>query len=325
MNYRRFGRTGLQVSELVFGGGFVGGLLIHQDDETKRTAVQRALDSGINWIDTAASYGQGQSEQALGWLLKDVEQQPYLSTKFALDPSRTNNIQGQIEASLEASLQRLQRDSVDVLQLHNPLMPQSDGRSVTPSQVLGKNGVVDALDKLREQGYFSYIGITALGDASSCCQVIESGRFDSAQVYYNLLNPSAARAMPVGWRGHDFGGIIAACKAHDVAVMNIRVFAAGILATEQRHGREVIITPATDVASEERKARAVFARLGQNYGTRAQTALRFVLANPDSACVVIGLAELSHLDEALVAVERGALPAPGLAVLDSLYASDFSA
>jgi aryl-alcohol dehydrogenase-like predicted oxidoreductase len=57
MRYRTFGRTGLQVSELVFGGGWVGGVLIHQDDQTKLATLRRALDAGINWIDTAPSYG----------------------------------------------------------------------------------------------------------------------------------------------------------------------------------------------------------------------------------------------------------------------------
>ena len=73
MRYRPFGRTGLEVSELVFGGGWVGGILIHQDDATRRTAIRRALEAGINWIDTAPSYGAGQSEEALGWLLQEVE------------------------------------------------------------------------------------------------------------------------------------------------------------------------------------------------------------------------------------------------------------
>ncbi|NIQ96069.1 MAG: hypothetical protein GWN87_19110, partial [Desulfuromonadales bacterium] len=61
MNYREFGTTGIRVSELVFGGGAVGGLLINQDDDTKRKAIRTALDAGINWIDTAPSYGDGKS------------------------------------------------------------------------------------------------------------------------------------------------------------------------------------------------------------------------------------------------------------------------
>ena len=92
MRYRPFGRTGLQVSELVFGGGWVGGILIHQDDDTKRAAIERALEAGINWIDTAPSYGDGQSEQALGWLLQEVAKKPYLSTKVRLDLGRLDDI-----------------------------------------------------------------------------------------------------------------------------------------------------------------------------------------------------------------------------------------
>ena len=62
MDYREFGSTGIKVSELVFGGGAVGGLLINQDDDTKLKAIKRSVEAGINWIDTAASYGQGRSE-----------------------------------------------------------------------------------------------------------------------------------------------------------------------------------------------------------------------------------------------------------------------
>ncbi len=80
MRYRPFGRTGLEVSELVFGGGWVGGVLIHQDDDTKLKVLRHAIDAGINWIDTASSYGNGQSEQALGWLLPELKTKPYVST-----------------------------------------------------------------------------------------------------------------------------------------------------------------------------------------------------------------------------------------------------
>ena len=62
MKYRDFGTTGLKISEIVFGGGAVGGILIDADDDTRRKAVRMALDGGINWIDSAASYGNGRSE-----------------------------------------------------------------------------------------------------------------------------------------------------------------------------------------------------------------------------------------------------------------------
>jgi L-galactose dehydrogenase/L-glyceraldehyde 3-phosphate reductase len=323
MRYRTFGRTGLQVSELVFGGGWVGGVLIHQDDATKLATLRRAMQAGINWIDTAPLYGKGQSEQALGWLLKEIESAPHVSTKVSLDTARLDDIPGQVERSLHDSLRRLDRDAVDLVLLHNPIEATPSTGAVTPDHVLRAGGAADALERMRAQHLTRYIGITALGDAASCRKVIDSGRCDAAQVYYNLLNPSAARAMPARWTGHDFAGVMGACKAQGTAMMAIRVFAAGVLATDTRHGREAVITRASDVAAEERRARAVFTALGNGDGTRAQVALRFVLSNPDVSCAIIGLAEPAHLEEALAGAALGALPQATLAALEQLYAADF--
>jgi len=324
MKYRTFGRTGLRVSEIVFGGGRVGGLLLFQDDDTKRAAIRRALDGGVNWIDTAPAYGNGESETALGWLLAELAETPYVSTKVGLDTGRLDDIPGQIERSLHESLSRLRRPSVDLLQLHNSIAPQPGGRAVTVDHVLGDGGVADGLDRMRAQGLTRFIGITTLGDAACCRQVIDSGRFDSAQVYYNLINPSAGRAVAAGWSGQDFGGVIAACRANDVAVMDIRVLAAGVLATDRRTGRESPIAAGSSIEAEERRAKAVFAAVGHDHGTRAQTAIRFALANSRIACVIVGLAELSHLEEALGAAEMGPLPDPALARLDRFYATELA-
>ncbi len=323
MRYRPFGRTGLQVSELIFGGGWVGGILIHHDDATKRAALERALEAGINWIDTAPSYGDGKSETTLGWLLRDVDAKPYLSTKVRIDLGQLDDVPGQIERSLAASLQRLGQASVDLFQLHNPIGPRTAEGLLGIEQILGKGGVAEVFDRLRGQGLTRFIGITALGDAAACRTVVASGRFDSAQVYYNLLNPSAGQTMPPAWRGQNFGGLIADCREHGVAVMNIRVLAAGVIASDRRHGRENAITDDADLATEAERARAVFARLGERYGTRAQTAIRFALANPDLAGVLVGMAELQHLEEALAAAALGPLPEPALAELRNLYAQDF--
>ncbi|OGA23601.1 MAG: hypothetical protein A3I02_06135 [Betaproteobacteria bacterium RIFCSPLOWO2_02_FULL_67_26] len=325
MKHRTFGRSGIQVSEVVFGGGAVGGILIHKDDATKREALRRALAGGINWIDTAAQYGNGRSEEALGWLLPEARATPYLSTKFSLDVENLKDIPAQIEERLAASLARLKRSSVDLLQLHNRIGARPGGRVMTVEQILGRNGVADGLDRLREKGLIRHLGITAIGEAASVCEVIASGRFDSAQVYYNLLNPSAGRKqMPGAWTGHDFGGVIEACRANGVAVMAIRIFGAGIIATDERTGRESILTANTTHAEEERKTKAVFDAIGSGEGTRAQVALRFVLSNPDIACAVIGSAELHHIDEALQAAGMGPLPPPTLARLDALYENDFT-
>ena len=152
MKNRAFGSTGIQVSEIIFGAGAVGGVLIHKDDATKREALRRAFAGGINWVDTAAQYGSGKSEEALGWLLPESGVTPYLSTKFQLDVENLNDIPAQIEERLMASLARLKRTSVDVLQLHNRIGTKPGGRVMSVEQILGKNGIADGLDRLREKG-----------------------------------------------------------------------------------------------------------------------------------------------------------------------------
>jgi aryl-alcohol dehydrogenase-like predicted oxidoreductase len=84
-----------------------------------------------------------------------------------------------------------------------------------------------------------------------------------------------------------------------------------------------VVTVAADLPTEERRAAAVFAALGADHGTRAQTAIRFVLANPDLSGAIVGLAELGHLEGALGAAEAGPLPQAALDKLDAVYASGF--
>src|SRR5206468_2491606 len=90
-------------------------------------------------------------------------------------------------------------------------------------------------DWIDTAAHFAHHGITALGETPAILEVLRSGRFETAQVYHNMLNPSAARPVPPAWGGQDFGGVIEACRERDVGVMAIRVLAAGALATDERH------------------------------------------------------------------------------------------
>lgn len=324
MKYRRFGRSGLEVSEITFGGGRSGGILIDADHDTRRLAVRKALDHGINWFDTAPQYGSGKSEEALGWLLAEIDETPFISTKVRIDSSDLGDIAGQVERSLHDSLGRLQRESVDLLQLHNLIELEASDVALAGDHLLGPNGVADAMERMRDQGLIRFMGMSALGDHLETAKIIETGRFDSAQVYYNMLNPSAARdAMPPNWFGFDSTGIIAACKKQDMAVMAIRIYAASHLATPVRTGRESYLTRNTDAESEARMAEAMFAVLGNDYGTRAQTATRFVLSNPDVSFAIIGLSDPDYIDEAVAAADMGPLPADAMDKLEGLYETGF--
>src|SRR6059036_2765554 len=121
MDYRSLGGTGLRVSALGFGCGNVGGLLIRGTPAERERAVARAVDLGINYFDTAPLYGDGQSEQNLGRVLKVLRPDVVVGTKFRIQPAERGRIADALAASLEASLRRLGLDRVDLLQLHNPI------------------------------------------------------------------------------------------------------------------------------------------------------------------------------------------------------------
>lgn len=313
MQKRRFGRTGLAISELTFGGGWVGGLLIRGSEDVREGVLDRAMQAGINWVDTASVYGNGVSEQVIGaWLKKrPVDQRPHVSTKFNIDTS-AGNFAGQIEQSVAASLARLGLAKVPVLILHSRVVastgPGRDKRSLSPSEVLGPGGIADIMDGLRRKGLCDWIGLTGLGDPPALHEVIGSGRFDVVQIYYNLLNPTAAEPAGPGWNSTDFNGLLERCAVQDMGVMGIRIFAAGHLATAERHGREMPITVNSESAAEEARAAAALGVLGSAYGTPAQAALRFGLACPKLSTIVVGIGETFHLEEALSAVEKGPLP-----------------
>ena len=101
--------------------------------------------------------------------------------------------------------------------------------------------------------------------------------------------------------------------------MNIRVLSAGVLATDDRHGREAPLTPGDTVDSETVKAQLMFTELGNEFGTRAQTALRFALAQGRLACIVTGFAEISQLQEAIDGIELGPLPPEALDRIQQVY------
>jgi D-threo-aldose 1-dehydrogenase len=326
MQYRRFGRTGLNVSALTFGGGWVGGLLIDSAQEISNSALNHALAAGINWVDTAASYGDGVSESVIGrWLkTRPAAEQPYLSTKFRVDPAKPN-LAGQMRASVEASLERLQLAKVSVLFLHNQVLMDGSAtpegpRGIHLSRVTGRGGIADAMDNLRSEGLCDHIGFTGLGEAAAVIGAVDSGRFDAVQVYYNLLNPSAGWSIaPPGWNTTDFSGLLAKTQQRDTGVMAIRIFAAGHLATRIRHGRELPVTDNADNMAEEARAEAVWAALGDGWGTPAQTALRFGLGCPALSTVEVGMARLEHLEQAVAAEAAGPVPAAALAPLAPLW------
>ena len=120
---------------------------------------------------------------------------------------------------------------VALLQLHNSItsLRGEEPTSVTPSDVLGKGGVLEAFRELQAEGSVQHIGLTGIGQAASLREVVTSGAFETMQVPYNLLNPSAGHLVPAGFTETNYGNIIADCGAQAMGVFAIRVFAGGAL------------------------------------------------------------------------------------------------
>ncbi|MGZ0189320.1 MAG: aldo/keto reductase [Alphaproteobacteria bacterium] len=319
MKQRPLGQTGLSIPELILGGGFVGGVMIDPPEDVRREALQRCLAAGSNWIDTAQSYGNGQSETNIGRLLGELPsaERPRISTKINLSPEDLKDPKAAVQRALEGSLERLGLGQVQVYQLHNRIGYGSADRMLTPYEILKPGGIADAFQAVREAGLTEHIGITALGETGPVRDVIASRRFQTAQVYYNLLNSSSGHNVEPRYETSDFRGLLGACKANGVGVFGIRILAAGVLATNERHGREIPITPNSTPAEEQARAERAWAALGPRNEPHAATAVRYALAEDRLSAAVFGAATLEHVDIALNAAAAGPLEQDAITRLSS--------
>jgi aryl-alcohol dehydrogenase-like predicted oxidoreductase len=325
MERRTLGRTGLQVSVLGFGCGAVGGLMIKGNAADQERAVARALELGINYFDTAAMYGNGESERNLGRVLKSLRPELYLGTKVRIPASERRNIASAVTASLEASLKRLQLDHVDLFQLHNHILVDGHDSDLTPDIVLGE--VVPAFERLRQQGKTRFFGITAVGDAAALHRVADARAFDTAQVSYNMLNPSAGTSVAQGYPAHDFGNLLAHTKAADMGVIAIRVLAAGALSgTEARHPHgspEVApIGSGRDYRVDVERARRLEPLVREGHAdSLVEAAIRYVIAHPAVSTALVGYSTMEQLEYAATAANKGPLSQAALERLSALQSS----
>lgn len=313
MEKRRLGRTGLQVSVLGYGAGAVGGLFTKGEAREQERAVARAIEAGINYFDTAARYGDGESEKNLGRVLKALKADVVVGTKFRLRAEDRGNVAAYIAQSTEESLRRMGRDSVDLLQLHNPLTARDGGDNLDVEIAL--NEVAPVLEELRKQGKTRFIGFSGVGEPAALLKAVDSKLFDTVQVVYNALNPSAGGPMPQGAPGLDYGRLLERAKAADMGTIVIRALAAGALSgTADRHPLAQQQVPpigsAPDFAGDVARAQKL-APVAKEAGIATLTELgeRFVISHPAVSTMLVGYSTLGHLEEAIAAVNKGPLPA----------------
>ena len=312
MQKRKLGRTGLEVSVLGYGAGAVGGLFTKGTPADQERAAARAIEAGINYFDTAALYGNGESERNLGRVLKALKADVIVGTKVRLGAEHRADVGKAIEKGMDDSLKRMGRDHVDLFQLHNPLVAKDGGDKLSIDIAL--NEVAPALEKLRKAGKTRFIGFSGVGETAALLRAIDSKLFDTIQVVYNALNPSAGGPLPKGAPGQDHRRLFDHVKAADMGTIIIRALAGGALSgTEQRHplAMQVVdpIGSAANFAGDVVRANELAPLVREGVAKDlTELAERFVISHPAVSTMLIGYSTLDHLEAAIAAVNKGPLP-----------------
>ena len=323
MDMREFGRTGLKLSILGFGCGAVGGLMVRGTPADQERTVSRAVDAGVNYFDTAVQYGDGVSETNLGRVLKALKPAGVVvGTKVRVPPQDHGRIGDSFTASLEASLRRLGRDTVDIFYLHNAVAATGGGEALGTDQIFDE--VVPTFEKLRQAGKFRFLGLTGVGETAALREVLESRAFNAVQAVYNMLNPSAATALPAGYPGQDYGQLFATTKSAGVGVVGIRVLAGGALSGSA--ARHPIASPppapigsATSYEADIALAQRLSPLVAEGHAASlTEAATRFAISHPAMGTILVGMAQPSEFDDALAAITKGPLSPAALDRLATL-------
>ena len=218
MEYRRFGKTGWQVSEIGLGGSwFYGrpeeGLLPVSHGVGM---VERALELGVNYFDTAPLYGKGRSEEVLGAALRGVTDTHYLATKVGYYPEPFDYTRDSVWRGLDASLKRLKRGRVDLLQIH-------EAEKAGWAGIFGEERTLETLLEIQQQGIAAFIGLTG-SDLELMRKVLgKTDDFASVLTFckYDLLTQEAKQAL------------VPAAAERDVAVIAASPLHAGLLGSKR--------------------------------------------------------------------------------------------
>ena len=312
MRYRRFGRTGWQVSEIGYGMWGMGGWSGSDDEESLRS-LQRAVDLGCNFFDTAWAYGEGHSEGLLGRLVRaNPDKKLYTASKIPPKnrawPSRRGVALDEtfppdhIEEYVHSSLRNAGLESLDLMQFH-----------VWQDDWVEDERWAKKMDELRAQGLIAAAGISInRWEPSNGVRAVRSGLIDSVQVIYNIFDQKPEDEL------------FPACRERDVAVIARVPFdegtLTGTLTKESRwpegDWRNTYFVPENLIPSVERAdaLKPVAERAGIQM---PEMALRFILSDPTVSTIIPGMRKLRNVEANVAASDAGPLDA---ALLEELRA-----
>jgi aryl-alcohol dehydrogenase-like predicted oxidoreductase len=304
MNYRRFGRTGWMVSEIGYGMWGMGGEWGDADDEESLRSLQRGVELGCNFFDTAWAYGAGRSERLLGQLVRaNPGKELYTATKippknfkwpsrreFTLDDCFPPD---HIEEYVHKSLENASLESFDLIQFHT-----WEDNWVEDDRWAKK------MDELRRQGLIHAVGISInRWEPWNGVKTVRSGLIDAVQVIYNIFDQNPEDEL------------FPACDEMEVAVIARVPFDEGTLTGKltkdskwpEGDWRSTYFVPENLIPSVER-ADALKPLVPQGM-TMPEMALRFILNNQTVSTIIPGMRKVYHVEDNLSASDKGPLPA----------------
>ncbi|RYE50789.1 MAG: aldo/keto reductase [Hyphomicrobiales bacterium] len=293
MQYRTLGKTGIKVSPHCLGAMMFGGIG-NPDHEDSIRIIHKALDAGINFIDTADRYSQGESEEIVGKALKGRRDNIVLATKvhgpMGDDPNQQGNSRRWIVRAVEGSLRRLQTDHIDLYQIHRP-DPDTDIEET-----------LAALTDLIQAGKVRAIGsstfpVSEIIEAQWVAEKRGLARFRTEQPPYSILNRGIERE------------VLPACQRYGMGALVWSPLAKGMLTGRYRKGQQTESVRARyfpKYMTDENKLDAVeqLIPLAEEAGlSLAHLALAFAVAHPGVTSAIIGPRTMEHLDDLLAGVE----------------------
>ena len=311
MNYRRLGRTGFEVSEIGYGAwGIGGGQWQGGTDEESMRAIHRAIELGLNFIDTALAYGEGHSERLVGRIVREAGRRMYVATKVPpknlLWPARRGIGIDQvfpyeyIIESTETSLKNLGLETLDLQQLH-----------VWSPEWIGRDEWKRALEELKTSGKARFVGVSINDhDPDSALELVRTGLIDTVQVIYNVFDQSPERNLFPLTQELDIG-VIARVPLDEGALTGMITENTKFDQQDFRnyyfrgdHKKQVV-----------EHVNALRRDLGNANGSLPEVALRFCLSHPAVSTVIPGMRDIRHAESNIAAAEKGPLDEQTISVL----------
>ncbi len=315
MEYRELGRTGYKVSTISFGAWAIGGSWGDVDDSESLAALHRALDLGVNFIDTADVYGDGRSERLVARLRRERREPFHVATKAGrrLDPHVASGYNRQnLTAFVERSLKNLEMEALDLLQLHCP-----------PTEVYYQPEVFGVLDDLVKAGKLRYYGVS-VEKVEEALKAIEYPGVQTVQIIFNMFRQRPAdlffgeaqrRRVGVLARVPLSSGMLSGKFSHTSK------FAADDHRGFNRHGEafdrgETFSGVDYEVGLQAVEALRPLVPPGQ---TMAQMALRWILTFPAVTCAIPGAKRPAQVEENARAADLPPLPEASLSQVRAIY------